>query len=262
MGMIFCRGCGKEIHESATVCPHCGAPQVSTTSKASEGKPWSTGRMALYGISSFLLPLIGVIAGIVGLIKPATRKQGGILLLLALCGVVMYASIGGRGSSRHAVNESATTEKTATSPAISAPAAVSWNVSDPDATSNGNIRRAVQQIQSGIKTTDAPVADAATVLKKPWEFYGKPLCFTGTVAVVEDQPPGSDIAKALGGREASEVVIETDDGAIVDLFAMQSSGNLQTQARATLCGLPTGRVEVPNQLGGKFTHLVIVGHIR
>jgi len=27
MGMVFCRGCGKEIHETALTCPHCGAPQ-------------------------------------------------------------------------------------------------------------------------------------------------------------------------------------------------------------------------------------------
>jgi TM2 domain-containing membrane protein YozV len=25
--MVFCRGCGKEIHETAAACPHCGAPQ-------------------------------------------------------------------------------------------------------------------------------------------------------------------------------------------------------------------------------------------
>ncbi|MBU9816947.1 zinc-ribbon domain and TM2 domain-containing protein [Rahnella sp. C60] len=25
--MVFCRGCGKEIHESAKSCPHCGATQ-------------------------------------------------------------------------------------------------------------------------------------------------------------------------------------------------------------------------------------------
>lgn len=25
--MVFCRGCGKEIHESANSCPHCGATQ-------------------------------------------------------------------------------------------------------------------------------------------------------------------------------------------------------------------------------------------
>ncbi|HEU4374461.1 MAG TPA: hypothetical protein VFS02_13270, partial [Telluria sp.] len=28
MAMVFCRGCGKEIHESAPTCPHCGAPQA------------------------------------------------------------------------------------------------------------------------------------------------------------------------------------------------------------------------------------------
>jgi type II secretory pathway pseudopilin PulG len=27
MSMIFCRGCGKPIHDSAPICPHCGAPQ-------------------------------------------------------------------------------------------------------------------------------------------------------------------------------------------------------------------------------------------
>ncbi len=26
-GMVWCRGCGKEIHESARACPHCGAHQ-------------------------------------------------------------------------------------------------------------------------------------------------------------------------------------------------------------------------------------------
>ena len=25
--MVFCRGCGKEMHETAQTCPHCGAPQ-------------------------------------------------------------------------------------------------------------------------------------------------------------------------------------------------------------------------------------------
>lgn len=27
MAMVFCRGCAKEIHESAPTCPTCGAPQ-------------------------------------------------------------------------------------------------------------------------------------------------------------------------------------------------------------------------------------------
>jgi uncharacterized membrane protein YhaH (DUF805 family) len=31
--MVFCRGCGKEIHSTAIACPHCGAPQNSNTSQ-------------------------------------------------------------------------------------------------------------------------------------------------------------------------------------------------------------------------------------
>jgi hypothetical protein len=27
MAMVFCRGCGKEIHETAPLCPSCGAKQ-------------------------------------------------------------------------------------------------------------------------------------------------------------------------------------------------------------------------------------------
>jgi uncharacterized membrane protein YvbJ len=34
MNMVFCRGCAKEIHETAIACPDCGAPQtVSSDSK-------------------------------------------------------------------------------------------------------------------------------------------------------------------------------------------------------------------------------------
>ena len=31
MSMVFCRGCGKEIHETAVTCPLCGAPQNTPT---------------------------------------------------------------------------------------------------------------------------------------------------------------------------------------------------------------------------------------
>jgi type IV pilus assembly protein PilA len=29
--MIYCRGCGKQIHETAPTCPHCGAPQSTAS---------------------------------------------------------------------------------------------------------------------------------------------------------------------------------------------------------------------------------------
>ncbi|WP_226962191.1 zinc ribbon domain-containing protein [Sulfurimonas marina] len=31
--MVYCRGCGKEIHETAESCPHCGAPQNIPSTK-------------------------------------------------------------------------------------------------------------------------------------------------------------------------------------------------------------------------------------
>ena len=39
MGMVFCRGCGKEIHESAPICPHCGAPQGIQPNPVTRSKP-------------------------------------------------------------------------------------------------------------------------------------------------------------------------------------------------------------------------------
>lgn len=36
MSMVFCRGCGKEIHESAPTCPHCGATQAAPPSTKSK----------------------------------------------------------------------------------------------------------------------------------------------------------------------------------------------------------------------------------
>ncbi len=34
MAMVFCRGCGKEVHDSAKACPHCGAPQNNASASS------------------------------------------------------------------------------------------------------------------------------------------------------------------------------------------------------------------------------------
>lgn len=34
MSMVFCRGCAKELHETAQMCPQCGAPQGASTQAA------------------------------------------------------------------------------------------------------------------------------------------------------------------------------------------------------------------------------------
>jgi len=40
MPMVFCRGCGKEIHETAPICPQCGATQNSIKDNKTQSSPW------------------------------------------------------------------------------------------------------------------------------------------------------------------------------------------------------------------------------
>ena len=47
--------------------------------------------MVLYSIFSLVFPLIGIIGGIYGLVKDHTRKQGAVLLSLAIVGIFIYA---------------------------------------------------------------------------------------------------------------------------------------------------------------------------
>lgn len=55
MGMVFCRGCAKEIHETATSCPQCGAAQSSVVRAAPTAAPW-------LGIVSLVLGILSVLA--------------------------------------------------------------------------------------------------------------------------------------------------------------------------------------------------------
>lgn len=81
MGMLFCRGCGKEIHETAPTCPHCGAPQGRIL-EASKGqaipdgiKGWSWGAFLLSWIWAIgnktwigliaIIPYVGFIMAII-----------------------------------------------------------------------------------------------------------------------------------------------------------------------------------------------------
>lgn len=88
--MVFCRGCGKEIHETAEVCPHCGAPQNIPSTKMNSvglffvGLGWS---IVLWFASLFTIGFF------IGLANPEEgaeiagqfgEEYGLVLLLLAM----------------------------------------------------------------------------------------------------------------------------------------------------------------------------------
>lgn len=67
MAMVYCRGCAKEIHESAASCPHCGAVQHTETTKNSSGV--SVGVLVIGYLCTFFFPIVGIGIGIYTIAK-------------------------------------------------------------------------------------------------------------------------------------------------------------------------------------------------
>ena len=64
--MVYCRGCGKEIHETAPTCPQCGAPQNVPSTQGMSG-PSSYDQVTWYrknwfAIVCFLIFPFGLLA--------------------------------------------------------------------------------------------------------------------------------------------------------------------------------------------------------
>ncbi len=81
MAMVYCRGCAKQIHETALACPQCGAPQQAAVPVPSgSGSSW-------LAISSLIL---GILTALVlfddG--EPTSDELAG-LLFLSLTGLVL-----------------------------------------------------------------------------------------------------------------------------------------------------------------------------
>ncbi|PKM88140.1 MAG: hypothetical protein CVU87_08135 [Firmicutes bacterium HGW-Firmicutes-12] len=126
-----------------------------------------------------------------------------------------------------------------------------WNISELDAMENGNIMIALKKLKS-----NGDIADR-NVFKRPWDFYGKVVRFSGLIYIVQDYPPGSDLSEQFGGS-AAEVVLETDDGTIVDILVSGTCGKLKVGDITSVYGYPVGLAEVPNELGGNTTQLIVV----
>ena len=127
-----------------------------------------------------------------------------------------------------------------------------WNTSDVNIETNGNLNLAVELLSSSDKLKDGEEIEPSKVYKAPWDYYGKPVKFTGYVNLVEDFPPDGNLPFR------SEIVILTGDDTIVDILSLVPSGDIKNGDLVTIVGMPIGRAEVENAVGGSFTHLVVV----
>lgn len=222
--------------------------------------------------------LVAFIAIVLGLVKPKLvirwgdedkRTRGKVLKTYVTLLVVSFVLFGvtiDKNSDKQAssdntvVNTEQKSDKSAKEKKVEKEEKVVWNTKEADSTKNGNVRIAVKELKKNKDLKSISIdGNPAEIIKRPWDFYGKAIKFTGSIAVIEEFPPDSDESKAMGGK-AYDIVIVSADQTIVEGFMEGSSGNLKKGDQVTIYGYPTGTMEVANRVGGKFTHLEIVGN--
>lgn len=89
--MVFCRGCGKEIHESAVTCPSCGAVQNTRTTAAAVAVPMPASATDKRILPAFLLCFF---LGLFGAHRFYVGKVGtGIAMIFTIGGLGLWALI-------------------------------------------------------------------------------------------------------------------------------------------------------------------------
>ena len=94
---MFCQKCGKEIHDEAVVCIHCGCAVAGTRVQNGYYNEEETSSLATLSIVfAFLMPIVGLILGICGCVKYKdenykTTSTYGIILSIIMW--IVYAVI-------------------------------------------------------------------------------------------------------------------------------------------------------------------------
>lgn len=175
----------------------------------------------------------------------------GLLCIVASgCGPSQTASTSGDTNKRASVKQTQPAEQTTQA---------TWNTEDMDVSSNGNVPVAIEFIKDTANPTQAVESAApAEAFKAPWKYYGKIVAATGSIGIIQEYPPGSDLYNLVGG-DCGEILLATDDGTLIDYLQIGSTGEAQVGDVVTLYGTPAGQCTVDNKLGGQTTELFVVG---
>ena len=86
-----CVGCGRAIAWDANVCPYCGHDYRMMAAAPMAQSQVSEGMKILFYILSFLIPIVGIIIGVIYYTKPdaESKNLGKMCLILALIGILI-----------------------------------------------------------------------------------------------------------------------------------------------------------------------------
>lgn len=134
-----------------------------------------------------------------------------------------------------------------------------WDTSE--SSSQKNFEKGLKLIKENsdyILNKEAISPDPGEALRKPWNFYGKVVTFTGVVSDSNQAPPGHSVAKAIGGKYTYGVLMCGDVPIGVHLKA--DSDRLPEGAQVTIKGFVVGLSDtVTNGWGDKIKGVGFVG---
>lgn len=84
---MFCKYCGKEIHEKAVICPNCGC---ATGEPFQTKQPFGVGAMIGLILLTIFIPLVGIIVGAVNLKYEERKGQAMALLITGIILMIIY----------------------------------------------------------------------------------------------------------------------------------------------------------------------------
>lgn len=133
-----------------------------------------------------------------------------------------------------------------------------WDTSDVK--SQDNFEKAARIIGSNAAyvAEKSPVwVDPETALRKPWDFYGKVVAFSGVVGDSNQAPPGHSVAKIWGGKYTYGVIHCGD--VPIGFHIKSDSDRLRVGQQVTIKGFIVGQDELTNNFGGSPKGVEFVG---
>lgn len=137
-----------------------------------------------------------------------------------------------------------------------------WNVKTTDtASDNTNLLKAatlVVKYPNHIHEAPANWISPAVAMKKPWEFYGQVVNFSGQVYAIEQLPPAHPAAKFFGG-DCYDAMLAVEDNVAVSMIIVGDSSGISERTTINVKGYIYGHAALVNKLGGESRGLAFVG---